>query len=389
MESIFGGFRSFLVGLLGQTWGGALAEVLKDLAVAIGLVLFIVITFMYLTYLERKVIARLQDRIGPNRVGPLGLLQPFADAVKMLTKEDITPLVAERWVYNLAAIVVIPSAFMAFAVLPFGRGLVPADLNIGILYIFALGSTSAIAIFMAGWSSANKYALLGAMRAVAQLVSYEIPQVLSVVGVLVLAGSLQMSQIVLAQKDIPFILLQPVGFALFLIASLAEVARTPFDLPEAESELTAGYHVEYSGLKFGMFQMAEFVAAFVVAAVAASLFLGGWLGPVLPDWLWFLLKTYAMVFVMQWLRGTLPRLRIDQLMNFAWKFLVPVAIINLIVSATVAVLTASLTGWALFIPFLIANAVVVLAALFIASASVRSPAPTPVAVATSAAEIAP
>ena len=389
MESIFGGFRSFLVGLLGLTWGGALAEVLKDLAVAIGLVLFIVITFMYLTYLERKVIARLQDRIGPNRVGPLGLLQPFADAVKMLTKEDITPLVAERWVYNLAAIVVIPSAFMAFAVLPFGRGLVPADLNIGILYIFALGSTSAIAIFMAGWSSANKYALLGAMRAVAQLVSYEIPQVLSVVGVLVLAGSLQMSQIVLAQKDIPFILLQPVGFALFLIASLAEVARTPFDLPEAESELTAGYHVEYSGLKFGMFQMAEFVAAFVVAAVAASLFLGGWLGPVLPDWLWFLLKTYAMVFVMQWLRGTLPRLRIDQLMNFAWKFLVPVAIINLIVSATVAVLTASLSGWALFIPFLIANAVVVLAALFIASASVRSPAPTPVAVATSAAEIAP
>lgn len=323
--------RQFLGGFLP---GWAVEFVMMIVAASV-LTLLGVVTMMYLTWLERKVVGRIQDRLGPNRVGRFGLMQPMADMVKMFIKEDITPRAAHRWVYNLAPIVVVPPALLVLAVVPWGRGLSGRDLNIGWLYIAAVASTSVLGIFMAGWGSRNKYALLGAMRAAAQIVSYEIPQVLSVVGVLLLAGSLSMQKIVEAQ-NVWFIVLQPVAFLIFIVASIAEINRTPFDIPEAESEIIAGYHIEYSGLKFGMFFLAEYISTFAVSAIAVALFLGGWQGPILPGWLWFAGKTFLLVFVIMWIRGTLPRLRVDQLMNFAWKFLVPLALANLLLAGLIA-----------------------------------------------------
>lgn len=325
------GIRNLLSGFL-PAWG---VELVMMIVAASVLTLIAVLTMMFLTWMERKVVGRIQDRLGPNRVGPFGLMQPMADMVKMFIKEDITPRDASRWVYNLGPILAVPPAILVLAVIPFGRGLSGADLSIGWLYLAAVASTSVIAIFMAGWGSRNKYALLGAMRAAAQIVSYEIPQVLSVVGVLLLAGSLSMQKIVEAQ-NVWFIFLQPVGFILFLIASVAELERSPFDLPEAESEIIAGYHTEYSGLKFGMFMLAEYISVFGVSAIAATMFLGGWRGPILPGWLWFMIKTYVVIFVIMWLRGTLPRIRVDQLMNLAWKLLVPLALANLLVAGLIA-----------------------------------------------------
>ena len=340
-------------------------QLLLMLLGSIALVLFLAVTMMFLTYLERKIVARIQDRIGPNRVGRLGTMQPMADMIKLLTKEDITPRTAHRIVYNLAPILIVPPALLIFAVIPFGRGLIGTNLNIGFLYIVAISSTASIAIFMAGWGSSNKYALLGAMRAVAQLVSYEIPQILSVVGVLILAESLSMVRIVEAQRNLWFILVQPVGFLIFVIASVAELGRTPFDIPEAESEIVAGYHIEYSGLKFGMFMLAEYISIFAIAAVAATLFLGGWQGPLLPSWLWFFLKTYAIVFIIMWLRGTLPRVRVDQLMNFAWKFLVPLALANLLVAGLAASLTQGLGAPLVLAGFTMANGLLVIGTVLV------------------------
>jgi NADH-quinone oxidoreductase subunit H len=222
---------------------------------------------------------------------------------------------------------------MIFAVIPFQDGALLADLNIGILYVVAISSVSIVGIFMAGWGSSNKYSLLGAMRAVAAVVSYEIPLVLAIVGVVLIAGSLSMNEIVVAQKNVPFILLQPLGFLLFFIASCAEINRSPFDLMEADSELVAGFHTEYSGMKFAMFYLAEYAEALAMSAIITTLFLGGWRGPILPPWLWFLIKVFAVFFVMIWTRTTLPRIRIDQLMALAWKFLLPLALINLIITA--------------------------------------------------------
>jgi len=340
-------------------------QLLLMLLGSIALVLFLAVTMMFLTYLERKIVARIQDRIGPNRVGRFGMMQPMADMIKLLTKEDITPRTAHRIVYNLAPILIVPPALLIFAVIPFGRGLIGTNLNIGFLYIVAISSTASIAIFMAGWGSSNKYALLGAMRAVAQLVSYEIPQILSVVGVLILAESLSMVRIVEAQRGLWFILVQPVGFLIFVIVSVAELGRTPFDIPEAESEIVAGYHIEYSGLKFGMFMLAEYISVFAIAAVAATLFLGGWQGPLLPSWLWFFLKTYAVVFIIMWLRGTLPRVRVDQLMNFAWKFLVPLALANLLVAGLAASLTQGLGAPLVLAGFTMANGLLVIGTVLV------------------------
>ncbi len=344
--------RNLLSGFL-PDWG---VELVMIIIAASVLTLLAVLTMMFLTWLERKVVGRIQDRLGPNRVGPFGLMQPMADMVKMFIKEDITPRDASRWVYNLGPILVVPPAILAFAVIPFGRGLIGADLNIGWLYLAAVASTEVIGVFMAGWGSRNKYALLGAMRAAAQIVSYEIPQVLSVVGVLLLAGSLSMQKIVEAQ-NVWFVLLQPVGFIIFLIASVAELARSPFDLPEAESEIIAGYHTEYSGLKFGMFMLSEYISTFAVSAIAATMFLGGWRGPILPGWLWFFIKTYVMVFVIMWMRGTLPRIRVDQLMNFAWKILVPLALANLLLAGLIAyaLKPGETPGILMFIGFLVGN----------------------------------
>ncbi len=273
----------------------------------------------------------MQARLGPNRAGPFGLLQPVADAIKVLIKEDLVPANADKIVHWLAPVVAFAPALMIFAVVPFQDGALLADLNIGILYVVAISSVSTLGIFMAGWGSSNKYSLLGAMRSVAAVVSYEIPLVLAILGVVLIAGSLSLNQIVIAQ-DIPFILFQPLGFLLFFIAGCAEINRSPFDLMEADSELVAGFHTEYSGMKFALFYLVEYAEALAISAIIATLFLGGWRGPLLPPWLWFVLKVVAVFFVMVWTRTTLPRVRIDQLMALAWKFLFPLALINLLIT---------------------------------------------------------
>lgn len=356
------GIRNLLSGVL-PAWG---VELVMIIVAASVLTLLAVITMMFLTWLERKVVGRIQDRLGPNRVGPFGLMQPLADMVKMFIKEDITPREANRWVFNLGPILVVPPTILALAVIPFGKNLSGADLNIGWLYLAAVGSTSVIGVFMAGWGSRNKYALLGAMRAAAQIVSYEIPQVLSVVGVILLAGSLSMQTIV-EQQNVWYVFLQPVGFLLFLIASVAEIERSPFDIPEAESEIVAGYHTEYSGLKFGMFMLAEYISVFVVSAISTTMFLGGWRGPILPGWLWFMIKTYLMIFVIMWLRGTLPRIRVDQLMNFAWKVLVPLALANLLVAGLIAAIIepGATPGFWKFVGFLVGNLLLLAATMML------------------------
>lgn len=367
LNDLFVNINKLIAAFLAQFLPGWAVDLIIMVLVSLTLLIGGLVTLLIYTYFERKVVGRMQDRIGPNRVGPLGLLQPIADVIKILIKEDITPSMAHRWVHTLAPILIVPPVFLVLAVIPFGRGMVGADLNIGFLYIIAVSSTATIAIFMAGWGSRNKYALLGALRAVAQIISYEIPQVLSVVGVLILTGSLSMVSIVEAQRPVWFVFLQPIAFLIFLIASVAEINRTPFDLPEAESELVAGYHIEYSGLKFAMFYLAEYLGPLVISAIAVTLFLGGWQGPLLPPYIWFFLKALLIVFAIVWIRSTLPRLRVDQLMNFAWKFLVPLALANLLMAGLVASLTRgagpalTLAGFTLGNLLLVAGTAIVLA----------------------------
>ncbi len=296
------------------------------------IIAFVLTLVMGFIWIERRGMGRMQARLGPNRAGPFGLLQPVADAIKVLLKEDIVPTNADKIVHWLAPVVAFAPALMIFAVVPFQDGALLADLNIGILYVVAISSISMLGVFMAGWGSSNKYSLLGAMRQVASTVSYEIPVVLSLVGVVMIAGSLSLNQIVLAQ-DISFILLQPLGFLLFFIGGCAEISRSPFDLVEADSEIVAGFHTEYSGMKFALFYLAEYAEAIAISAIITTLFLGGWRGPVLPPWLWFVIKVIAVFFVMVWTRTTLPRVRIDQLMALAWKFLFPLALLNLFITA--------------------------------------------------------
>ncbi len=293
------------------------------------------VTMMYLTLLERKLVGRIQNRYGPNRVGFWGLLQPIADGVKMLTKEDIVPMNADKFAHFLAPIVIVIPALLIFSVVPFGRGMIAVDLSIGILFFLALSSTTTIWIFVAAWASRNKFSLLGGMRSVAQMISYEIPMVLSIVPVLLVVGSFSTVSIVEAQSGWNWFVFTPwgvVGFLIFFLTGVAEVNRTPFDLPEGESEIVAGFHTEYSGMKFALFYMAEFMNTFSISAIVATMYLGGWQGPWLPSWVWFFIKTYALIFVMMWFRGTFPRLRVDQLMGFAWKFLLPLALVNLLVA---------------------------------------------------------
>ena len=318
----------------------------------------------YMVWAERKVAARFQDRIGPNRVGPLGLLQPIADAIKLITKESIVPTAADGVVHLLAPVLILVSAFLTLAVIPFGfggkdgnrlTGFTPIDLPSGLLYLIAVSSMSALGIFLAGWSSRNKYSLLGAMRAVAQLVSYEVPQVLATVPVILWTGSLSLVSILNRQVDVDWFLFSPPGilaFILLTIANIAEVNRTPFDLPEAESEIIAGYHTEYSGMRFGLFFLAEYLSVFAVSCLGTILFLGGGSLPftdfprtlltdTVPSFVLvnaittgiFFSKVVLYVFFMFWIRVTLPRLRVDQLMGFAWKTLVPLSIVNIVVAA--------------------------------------------------------
>ncbi|MFC1900701.1 NADH-quinone oxidoreductase subunit NuoH [Chloroflexota bacterium] len=301
---------------------------------AFTVIILAVVIVMVMTYIfmARRQIGRMQSRIGPNRTGPQGVLQAVADVVKVLLKEGIVPDAVDKPIYWLAPVVTLAPVFAIFAVIPWTNGGMLADLNIGILYVVAISSISTVGMFMAGWSSSNKFSLISAMRVIAAIVSYEIPVLLSIAGVVLLTGSLSMNNIVLAQ-DIPFILLQPLGFLVFFIAGLAEISRSPFDLLEADQEIVAGFHIEYSGIKFAMFYLVEYGEAFILSCLITTLFLGGWRGPLLPEWMWFLVKAVAVWFVMVWIWATMPRIRIDQMMALAWKFLSPLAIINLIITA--------------------------------------------------------
>jgi NADH-quinone oxidoreductase subunit H len=298
----------------------------------------------FFSYLERRVLGRFQTRLGPNRVGPFGLLQPLADILKLILKEDIRPTAADRLTFFLAPIIMVASILVVVAVVPFGRNSFLADLNVGVLFIIAITTVPTLAIFLGGWGSGNRFALLGATRAVAMLISYEVPMVLSLVGVLLLAGSMSLVDVVEAQR-LPFVVLQPLGFFVFFAAVTAESNRAPFDLLEAESELVAGFHTEYSGTKFALLFLAEYAELILAAAVLSTLFLRGWENPflpigwvgLLPTYVWFLLKVFFFLFVFIWIRATVPRLRIDQVMAFAWKVLFPLSIINLMLTATLVV----------------------------------------------------
>lgn len=303
-----------------------------SLVVVIG---FVLTNALFLVWLERKVSARIQLRYGPLYVGWHGLLQTFADVVKLLGKELVLPRNCDRVVYYLAPVIVFAPVFGTFLVIPFSERLLIKDLNVGILLIFLFSGISFIGIFMAGWASNNKYSLLGAMRSVAQNISYEIPLLLSTMGAVMIAKSFRISDIVAAQESVWFVLTQPIAFLIFFISALAESNRAPFDIPEAESEIVAGFHTEYSGMRFGIFFLSEYTYVFVNSCVATALFLGGWRGPVLPGAAWFLLKAYFLVFVIMWVRWTFPRLRSDQLITFGWKVLIPLALFNIMCTALV------------------------------------------------------
>jgi len=316
--------------------------------------------FALTTIIERKGLGRIQNRYGPNRVGPFGLLQPAADGLKALTKEDIVPRQADHLVHFLAPFILVVPAFLALAVLPMGRNMAVVDLQAGVLFFFAIGAATELSVFMAGWSSRNKYSLLGAMRALAQMISYEVPLILSTVGAIMMSGSLMPADIVSAQSGysgwLPhWYVLTPWGFAgfvLFMIAAAAESNRAPFDLPEGESELIAGYYTEYSGFKFALFFLGEYIGMFAVSGLAITLFLGGWLAPApflewIPSYIWFFGKLLVLILGFIWVRGTLPRLRMDQLMAFAWKFMLPMALINLLAAGLWRFMPGGIVRWLL------------------------------------------
>jgi NADH-quinone oxidoreductase subunit H len=342
MDQIFVLLQHWLVAFLPASLQQAAAVLISVVAI----VCLFPALFALTTVLERKGLGRIQNRIGPNRTGPYGILQPIADGIKSLTKEDIVPLSANAPVHFLAPLVLVVAVFMGFAVLPMGRNMVLVDMDAGLLFYFATGASTEVAVFMAGWSSRNKYSLLGAMRAVAQMISYEVVLLLSSVAVVMIAGSLSLTKIVEAQNQYTFgiphwYIFTPWGFAGFImyaIAATAETNRSPFDLPEGESELVAGYHTEYSGFKFALFFLGEYLAMFSISGLGTTLFLGGWSAPFsfltfIPSWIWFFSKLMLSIFVFIWMRGTLPRLRQDQLMNFAWKFVLPFTLLNLMVTA--------------------------------------------------------
>ena len=323
--AVRGGLQAVLAAILPEPLP---TIVLTALAVTMVTTLIALIV-MSQVWAERRIVGYMQGRLGPNRVGPGGLLQAVADAVKLLTKEPLIPREADRVAFMLAPLVVVVPALMVWTVIPWGPGLSVVNLNIGVLFVLALGALPTIGLLMAGWSSANKYAVLGAMRAAAQLISYEIPMVLVMMVPVLLAGTMSLRGIVQEQSDLWFILAIPIGpiaFILFLIAGIAEVNRSPFDIPEAESEIVAGFHTEYSGMGFALFFLAEYANSLSVSAMATILFLGGWQGPILPPFVWFFLKIYLIFFVLVWVRSTLPRVRYDQLMHVAWKVALPAAL---------------------------------------------------------------
>ncbi len=307
---------------------------------ALGVLLAALTNAAALIWLERRLLALWQDRYGPNRVGPFGLLQVLADMIKIFFKEDWIPPFADKAVFVGAPAIVVAAALMSYAVLPVAPGVIVADLNIGLLFVLAMSSLGVYSVVLGGWSSNNKYALLGALRAAAQMLGYEVYMALSLMGVVLMAGSFDLAQIVEAQRHVWFVIPQPLGFTLFLIAGVAETRRLPFDLPEAESELVAGFHTEYSGMKFGMFFVGEYLGVALVSALAAVLFLGGWLGPLLSPLVWFLLKTFLLIAFFILVRASLPRPRFDQLLAFGWKVMLPLSLANLLATGAVVLATA-------------------------------------------------
>ena len=332
--------------------------------------------FALMSVLERKILARMQNRYGPNRVGPFGLFQPIADGIKMLIKEDIVPAHADKIVHFLAPVLIAAVAILTLGVIPYGRNMTPFTIDGGILFFFAVGATTELAVFMAGWASNNKFSMLGAMRAIAQMFSYELPLIITVLPVVMVVGSLMPDRIVAAQAEYTYgivprwFVFTPwgcVAFILFFVSGLVESNRTPFDVPEGESEIVAGHMTEYSGFKYATFFMAEYIGMFAVSGLAATLFLGGWHAParvleIIPSYFWFFLKLSALLFVYIWLRATLPRMRIDQMMNFAWKFMLPMAFTCIIAAAVWHYAGRGLRGWlwSLFIIVMVYSALSIL-----------------------------
>jgi NADH-quinone oxidoreductase subunit H len=315
--------------------------------------------FALISVLERKILGRMQNRYGPNRVGPFGLFQPVADGIKMLIKEDIVPVRADKMVHFLAPILIAATAILALGVIPYGRNMTPFAIDGGILFFFAVGSTTELAVFMAGWGSNNKFSMLGAMRAIAQMISYELPLIITVLPVVMVVGSLTPDRIVAAQAGYIFgivphwFVVTPWGaaaFILFFVSGLVESNRTPFDVPEGESEIVAGHMTEYSGFKYATFFMAEYIGMFAISGLGVTLFLGGWQAPIaalwfIPSYVWFFVKLGALLFVYIWIRGTLPRARVDQIMNFAWKFMLPMAFTCIVAAAVWHYAGRGLAGW--------------------------------------------
>src|SRR5437879_3643682 len=354
MDQIFVTLKYWLVAHLPPAWQPLVSAIVSVAAIIVVFASLFAIT----TILERKGLGRIQNRLGPNRVGPFGVLQPLADGFKAIIKEDLVPRGADSVVHFLAPLVLVTPVFLALAVVPVGRNMVAIDIDAGVLFFFAVGAATELSVFMAGWSSRNKYSLLGAMRAIAQMISYEVPLILSTVTVIMIVGSLSTVKIVEAQAGytggLPrWFVLTPwglAGFILFMIAAAAESNRSPFDLPEGESEIIAGYYIEYSGFKFALFFLGEYIGMFAVSGLAITLFLGGWHAPFafltwIPSYVWFFGKLLALIAVFIWVRGTLPRLRMDQLMNFAWKFMLPMGLLNLVNVGVWRFLPPGLSRW--------------------------------------------
>jgi len=333
METLFvniaRALNSWLVSLgLASWWADLVLLVLQWTCI----VMIITLNVLILIWLERKISAFIQQRLGPNRLGPYGFFQTIADTLKLLTKEDIIPSRTDKWIFMTAPMFFIIVAVMLYAVLPMGKDMTVVNLNVGLFYFISVGSLSTICLLMAGWGSNNKWSLLGAMRSVAQMISYEIPLAFSLLGIVMITGSLNLSEIVVAQHRIWFIILQPIAFVTYFIAATAELNRGPFDMPEAEQELTAGAYTEYTGMRWALFFLAEYTNLVAVSALASTLFLGGWQGPILPSWLWIILKTYLIMLVFMWLKWTFPRIRMDHLMSFSWKVLIPVSLLNIVIT---------------------------------------------------------
>jgi len=306
--------------------------IIKVILSIAGIMIVFTINALFATWLERKVAGHIQLRLGPMEVGFHGILQGAADGLKLIAKEIITPKGVDKKLFTLAPYLAFFPTLLMFVVIPFSDKLQVRDLNIGLLYFFSISCIATLGIFMAGWASNNKYSLMGAVRSIAQSIAYEIPIILSILSVVIITQSLKLSEIVNYQSKYWLVLVQPIAFVIYVISAIAELNRTPFDIPEAESELVAGFHTEYSGMRFAVFFMAEYTNIFLVSAMATTLFLGGWRGPILPPIVWFFIKTYALVFFIIWVRWAFPRLRPDQLMSFCWKFLTPLALLNLLIT---------------------------------------------------------